>query len=56
MSRQADKAIPVKQATATGPNPAAVAAAIDGDPQTGWSLGGGQGQRAFGRLSTRRTR
>ena len=35
--------------------PAAVAAAIDGDPQTGWSLGGGQGTRAFGRLSTRRT-
>ncbi len=38
-----DEAIPVTQATAAGKNPAAAAAAIDGDPQTGWSLGGGQG-------------
>jgi hypothetical protein len=37
-----DKTIAVKQATAAGKNPAAAAAAIDGDPQTGWSLGGGQ--------------
>ena len=34
--------MPVKQATAAGKNPAAAAAAIDGDPQTGWSVGGGQ--------------
>ena len=38
------KAVPLKQATASGQNPAAAAAAIDGDPQTGWSLSGGQGQ------------
>ncbi len=44
--RAGDKAVAIKQATATGQKPAACAAAIDGDPQTGWSLGGGQGQRS----------
>jgi Protein of unknown function (DUF1553)/Protein of unknown function (DUF1549)/Planctomycete cytochrome C len=39
-----DKAIAVREATAAGKNPAAAKAAIDGDPQTGWSLGGGQGR------------
>ena len=38
------KAVPLKEATASGPNPTAAAAAIDGDPQTGWSINGGQGQ------------
>jgi Protein of unknown function (DUF1553)/Protein of unknown function (DUF1549)/Planctomycete cytochrome C len=38
------KAVPFRLATATGKNPAAAAAAIDGDPQTGWSLGGEPGQ------------
>ena len=38
------KAVLFRQATATGKNPAAAAAAIDGDPQTGWSLGGEPGQ------------
>ena len=42
--KAADKAITLKQATATGQNPAAIAASLDGDPQTGWSLGGGQGR------------
>ena len=37
------KAVPVRQASATGPNHAAIAAAIDDDPQTGWTLGAGQG-------------
>ena len=41
-AKAGDKAIPLKPATATGPNKG-VAAALDGDPQTGWSLGGGQG-------------
>ena len=36
--------MPLRQATATGKNPAAAAAAIDGDPQTGWSLDGEPGQ------------
>ena len=41
--RAGEKAIPLKQPTATGPSGAGIAAAIDGDPQTGWSLGAGQG-------------
>ena len=41
--KSGQKAIALKQATAAGKNPAAAAAAIDGDPQTGWSLGGAQG-------------
>ena len=41
-AKAGDKAITIKQATAAGKNSAAAAAAIDGDPQTGWSLGGGQ--------------
>jgi Protein of unknown function (DUF1553)/Protein of unknown function (DUF1549)/Planctomycete cytochrome C len=42
--RAGDKPVILKQATASGQNGKAVAAAIDGDPQTGWSLGAGQGQ------------
>jgi len=40
------KAVPLKAATSSGgPNRVAAAAtAIDGDPQTGWSINGGQGQ------------
>jgi Protein of unknown function (DUF1553)/Protein of unknown function (DUF1549)/Planctomycete cytochrome C len=38
------KAVPLKRATSSGQNPAAAAAAIDGDPQTGWTLKGGQGR------------
>jgi len=38
------KPVPLKQATSSGPKPATAAAAIDGDPQTGWTLSGGQGQ------------
>ena len=41
--RAGDKAVPLKQATATGPNKGGVTATLDGDPQTGWSLGAGQG-------------
>jgi hypothetical protein len=45
--------IALRQPSASGQEPAAVAAAIDGDPQTGWSLGAGQGtaQRAVFQLS-----
>jgi hypothetical protein len=47
------KPLRVKEATASGQNVKAVAAAIDGDPQTGWSLGSGQGtaQSAVFRLA-----
>jgi len=38
------KTVPLKEATASGPNRAAAAAAIDGDPQTGWTVSGGQGR------------
>ena len=31
-------------ATASGPNAGSAPAAIDGDPQSGWSINGGQGQ------------
>jgi Protein of unknown function (DUF1553)/Protein of unknown function (DUF1549)/Planctomycete cytochrome C len=37
------KVVPVKHASATGPNHAGIVAAIDDDPQTGWTLGAGQG-------------
>jgi hypothetical protein len=48
------KSVPVRQASATGPNHDSVAAAIDDDPQTGWTLGGGQGSAhaAFFALAT----
>jgi hypothetical protein len=48
------KPVSFKEATATHPKaPNAAAPAIDGDPQTGWSIGGGQGreQRAVFRLA-----
>ncbi len=38
------KAVPLKHATASGNEPRGGRAAIDGDPQTGWSINGGQGQ------------
>jgi hypothetical protein len=38
------KLVKLKRATASGPNGAAASAAIDGDPQTGWMLGAGQGR------------
>jgi Protein of unknown function (DUF1549)/Protein of unknown function (DUF1553)/Planctomycete cytochrome C len=38
------KPVPVKEATASGQNAKAAATAIDGDPQTGWSINGGQGR------------
>jgi hypothetical protein len=41
--RAGNKPVSLKQATASGQDPAAVAAALDGDPQTGWSTGDGQG-------------
>ncbi len=48
------KPVALKEATASNPKARdAAAAAIDGDPQTGWSIGGGQGreQRAVFRLA-----
>jgi len=48
------KPVAIKEATASNPKAReAAAAAIDGDPQTGWSIGGGQGheQRAVFRLA-----
>jgi hypothetical protein len=50
------KPVAFKEATASNPKAReAAAAAIDGDPQTGWSIGGGQGreQRAVFRLARR---
>jgi Protein of unknown function (DUF1549)/Protein of unknown function (DUF1553)/Planctomycete cytochrome C len=38
------KPVRLKRATASGPNGAQAKAAIDGDPQTGWMLGAGQGR------------
>src|SRR5262249_17331107 len=39
------KPIPIKEAFASNPKAGgAAAAAIDGDPQTGWSINGGQGR------------
>jgi len=38
------KTVPLKEATSNFPNRSAAAAAIDGDPQTGWSINGGQGR------------
>jgi Protein of unknown function (DUF1553)/Protein of unknown function (DUF1549)/Planctomycete cytochrome C len=48
------KSVPVRQASATGPNHGSVAAAIDDDPQTGWTVGGGQesAHAAFFTLAT----
>ena len=49
------KPIGLAEATASNPkSPKDAAAAIDGDPQTGWSIGGGQGreQSAVFRLAT----
>ena len=37
------KSVPLRQASATGPNHGSIASAIDDDPQTGWTLAGGQG-------------
>ncbi len=48
------KPVALKEATASNPKArGAAAAAIDGDPQTGWSIGGGQGreQKAVFRLA-----
>jgi hypothetical protein len=48
------KPVVLRNATASNPKaPDAAGAAIDGDPQTGWSIGGGQGheQRAVFRLA-----
>lgn len=39
-----EKALPLKGASASGANRSAASAAIDGDPQTGWSVNGGQGR------------
>ena len=41
---------PVKFARASQSFGTSAAAAIDGDPQTGWSINGGQGRAARGRL------
>jgi hypothetical protein len=38
------KRLPVRQATASFPKAKAAEAAIDGDPQTGWRINGGQGR------------
>ena len=39
------KAVALKDATASNPKaPKDAAAALDGDPQTGWSINGGQGR------------
>ena len=38
------KPVPLAAATASGPNANSASAAIDGDPQTGWSIDGGQGK------------
>jgi hypothetical protein len=38
------KPVTVKEASASGQNAKAAAPAIDGDPQTGWSINGGQGR------------
>jgi hypothetical protein len=39
------KVVPFKEATASNPKaPKDAAAALDGDPQTGWSINGGQGR------------
>jgi Protein of unknown function (DUF1549)/Protein of unknown function (DUF1553)/Planctomycete cytochrome C len=49
------KPVPIKEATASNPKARKnAAAAIDGDPQTGWSINGGQGheQAAVFRLAT----
>jgi hypothetical protein len=51
----AGKPVPIKEATASNPKARRdAAAAIDGDPQTGWSIGGGQGHElaAVFRLAT----
>jgi hypothetical protein len=38
------KPIRLASATATGPNAGSISTAIDGDPQSGWSINGGQGK------------
>jgi hypothetical protein len=39
------KKVQIKEATSSFPNAKAAAVAIDGDPQTGWSINGGQGRK-----------
>ncbi len=49
------KPVPLKEASSSNAKDSkAAAAAIDGDPQTGWSIGGGQGREPTGRVSIRR--